>query len=292
MVRRRTFRALSRESLVPAWIRRALAAAGLSLAALVCRAAEPQAATAPSAPAATDAAPADAYQRVKVFDFDERPLGNYEDTPMHWTRLTGPGLPAYSRGRFDEQVGHQGAPSFLLALRGENMAYEYAQNDLPVSPDMDYLVVGYVRAVGLEFARAFMACYLVDAAGRRIAGSEGVSSLVYSRGVDADDEPWQRVEIAVPSRFPDAVALHLQLWVAQRHVFAPPTGVDPIVRQDVNARVWFDDLANTRITAENARLNFLSTNLKVAGENVTLAGANAESTPNACTGKFIPMPIQ
>jgi polygalacturonase len=56
--------------------------------------------------------------------------------------------------------------------------------------------------------------------------------------------------------------------------------------------VWFDDLPNTKVTAENARLNFLSTNLKVAGENVTLAGANAESTPNACIGKFIPMPIQ
>ena len=26
--------------------------------------------------------------------------------------------------------------------------------------------------------------------------------------------------------------------------------------------------------------------------HVTITGANVESTPNACTGKFIPMPIQ
>jgi len=56
--------------------------------------------------------------------------------------------------------------------------------------------------------------------------------------------------------------------------------------------VAFDSLSDTKVVAENANLNFLSTNLKVTGENVNITGANANSTPNACTGKFIPMPIQ
>jgi polygalacturonase len=56
--------------------------------------------------------------------------------------------------------------------------------------------------------------------------------------------------------------------------------------------VIFDALGDTKVVAEDANLNFLSTNLKVSGENVNINGANANSTPNACTGKFIPMPIQ
>jgi len=56
--------------------------------------------------------------------------------------------------------------------------------------------------------------------------------------------------------------------------------------------VWFDSLPDIKVTAEHANLNFLSTNLKVTGENVTIGGGNTQSTPNACTGKFVPMPIQ
>jgi len=56
--------------------------------------------------------------------------------------------------------------------------------------------------------------------------------------------------------------------------------------------VWFDSLPDIKVTAEHANLNFLSTNLKVTGENVTIGGGDTQSTPNACTGKFVPMPIQ
>jgi polygalacturonase len=54
--------------------------------------------------------------------------------------------------------------------------------------------------------------------------------------------------------------------------------------------VWFDALADTKIQAEFANLNFASTNLKVTGDHVTITGAAAKGTPNACTGKFVPMP--
>ena len=30
---------------------------------------------------------AELYTRVRLFDFDERKLGNYEDTPLHWSQL-------------------------------------------------------------------------------------------------------------------------------------------------------------------------------------------------------------
>ena len=40
-----------------------------------------------SPPAVSASEQADLHRLVKVFDFNERPLGNYEDTPMYWTRF-------------------------------------------------------------------------------------------------------------------------------------------------------------------------------------------------------------
>jgi hypothetical protein len=194
---------------------------------------------------------AETGQALKVFDFDERPLGNYENTPMYWRRMTGEGFPAYSDGQFDEQVGHKGPPSFRFTLRGGNIGYEYQHDDLSVSPDSDYLVEAYVRADGLEHARAFVASYVVDASGVRIAGSERISQLVRSQpwADPAADGTWQRVEIPLYTEDPGAASLRLQLWVLQTYVFDEPdrTAVDPITPQDVNARVWFDDLAIVRL---------------------------------------------
>ncbi len=191
----------------------------------------------------------DLYDAVKRFDFDERKLGNFEDEPMYWRRLSGEGLPAYSHGRFDEQVGHHAPPSFLFTLRGGNIAYEYAHADLNILPDSDYLIEVYVRAENLEYARALIACYLVDEAGQPIAGSEHVSEPVRSQADDASAEAWQRVQLSLRREFPGAHALRLQLWVLQTYVFQDPdeAAADPIVRQDVDARAWFDDVAVIRI---------------------------------------------
>ncbi|HXK07002.1 MAG TPA: glycosyl hydrolase family 28 protein [Verrucomicrobiae bacterium] len=54
--------------------------------------------------------------------------------------------------------------------------------------------------------------------------------------------------------------------------------------------VWFDSLADTKVLAEHAALHFVATNLKVTGENVSISGPQAKSTPNACSGKFVTMP--
>jgi hypothetical protein len=192
-----------------------------------------------------------AAQTVKVFDFDERPLGNFEDTPMYWRPMTGDGLPAYSAGRLDEEVGHAAPPSFRFTLRGGNIAYEYEHPELVAEPDSDFLVEGWVCAENLVHARALVAIYLVDAAGQRLPGSERVSQLVRSES-DAGtrrDEPWQRVHVRLHVDAANAARLRLQLWVLQTYVFVPPDPdtIDPITPQDVDARVWFDDLAVLRL---------------------------------------------
>ncbi len=226
---------------------------------------------------------ADVFRQVKVFDFDERPLGNFEETPMHWTQFEGPGLPSYSEGAFDYDIGHEAPPSFRFWVRGGSIGYEYAHTDLVIFPDSDYLIEGFIRTGNLEHARAFMACYLVDRFGQRVPGSDRVSALV--GGADPDD-PWQRVTISLPGDYPEGRSLRLQLWILQRHVWRSHDlqTADPIVRQDVDGYAWFDDIRVHRMP----RIRFGLSNpggLVLPGErgtvlldvhNATLAEANVD----------------
>lgn len=208
--------------------------------------------------APVDVDPTKLYRLVKLFDFDERPLGNFEDVPMYWHRLGGDGLPLYSDGRFDDAVGHRAAPSFRFNLCGGNIVYEYAHADLEISPESDYLIEGFVRATGLVHARAFIACFLVDEAGERIADSVHVSQLIRSRSPrNGREEEWQRVDIPLRVEDARARALRVQLWVLQTYVFEEPpaNSVDPIVRQDVDAQVWFDDVAIVRVPRATLRFS-------------------------------------
>lgn len=191
---------------------------------------------------------AELYTRVRLFDFDERKLGNFEETPMHWVQLRGDGLPTlYAKGSFDEEVGHTAAPSFRLDIATGNVAYEYRNLDLTVVHQSDYFVVAYVRPAGLRFAAAFVAAYFVDRFGERIEGSQRISNLVRATG--RDPEPWQRVQIDLPGEFPLAHALRLQLWILQDYVWRKPDprDVDPIIRRDVHATAWFDELSVYRL---------------------------------------------
>ncbi len=194
------------------------------------------------------------YRIVREFDFDERPLGNFEDTPMRWERLRGLGLPAFARAVLDDEVGYGAPPSFRLGIETGNVAFEYAVNDLTVVPQSQYLLVGHIRAVGLAHSRAFLAAYLVDRLGERIPGSERVSDLVHSTG--ADVEPWQRVSLELTTDAPTAYALRIQVWLLQSYVWRPVSGgeLDPIIRRDVHADAWFDDLRVFRLP--RARLSF------------------------------------
>lgn len=180
---------------------------------------------------------------VRTFDFDERPLGNFNDTPMHWTKLSGVGLPAYSRGSFDDQVGQNAPPSFRLELRGGSVCYAYQRPEFAIEPDSDYLITGQVKTAGLQHARAFIAASFVDRFGRRIDESTAVSELA------GPGEGWQRLQVALRGNHPESRSIRIELWAAQSFVWRE-TGtelIDPIVRQDVQGQIWFDDLVVFRL---------------------------------------------
>jgi len=265
-------------------IRRALAAA------VVCTAAAGGASLAPAQTAAVPEQPdtGDAYRLLKTFDFDEQPLGNFEDTPMYWRPMEGPGLPAYSKGQFDEQVGHLAPPSFRLDIRGGSIGYEYEHADLPVLPDSDYRVEAFVRTENLVHATAVLACYLIDRAGERIPGTERVCTPLDATADPGSEpeSPWHELSITIRGTAPNAYGMRLQLWALQDYVFddPDPSTVDPIILQDVDARVWFDDLHIIRLP----RLCLVFSNpggivrpqtaesLHLDARNATLASVRAE----------------
>ena len=190
-----------------------------------------------------------ALEVIKTFDFDERPRGNYGSTPMYWDRMGGEGLPRYSAGQLDDDIGHTAPPSFRFDLQGGSIIYEYGLNDLTVLDEDDYFITGQIRAVGLHESHAFIHVYLVDRLHQPIAGSDRLSKLIQSINPPEGDEPWQRVEITMASDFPEAHALWLRLWVLQDHAWRSESTseVDPIVRQDVRGQVWFDDISVYRL---------------------------------------------
>lgn len=199
---------------------------------------------------------------IRRFDFNERPLGNFEETPAAWERLTGPGLPAHAIARIDDEEGRP-APSVRLGLAGigSNVALEYRGRDIEVEPGANYRVRALVRASGLRHARAFVAAFIVNAAGERIPGSEAVSELV---GGAANDESWRPIELVCSNLTRDGRTLRLQLWILQAHLFraAHDERIAPIQAEDVRAAVWFDELVVMRIPQLQARLSVTGNILK------------------------------
>jgi len=182
---------------------------------------------------------------VKSFDFDERKLGNVEDVPMYWRRHRGEGFPHFLSGQFDLKTGHDGPPSFYLALKGGSLGYVYRAQDIPVNVHSDYVVSVWVRPDRLKHARACASVFYCDRSGRKLRGSERFSRLV---GGSDGLQDWQQVTLELPGG--DVAARHvgLSLWVIQP---ARPSASDAdehyIYRQDLEGGAWFDDIKVIRL---------------------------------------------
>ncbi|RME37218.1 MAG: hypothetical protein D6788_09950, partial [Planctomycetota bacterium] len=181
-----------------------------------------------------------AARLVHRFDFNERPLGNLEDLPKYWEPLRPAGFPHYTRGGFDEAVGHEAPPSFHLASEGRNVAFQYNGPETRVRLNTEYRVVGYIRPQSLRHARACLSAHFVDRAGRPIVETLTRSPFVGGSGSDE----WTRVVIDLPQAPPEAYTIAVTAWVLQRDMW-DPGGWRPweIPRRDVSAGAWFDDIA-------------------------------------------------
>lgn len=207
------------------------------------------AATAVEPPADLRASDGSAPRRlVARFDFEENesfpqeiPQGFYRVL----TRESGvPGLPPFGRistvrgsGR-----GEAGAPRWCVQFQvdGGSMAMSSAPSRVPVEPDAQLLVRGFVETEGLSQAGARLSVRFHDAKGEPIGG-------VYSSDARRSERGWSELRIEPPPAPAGAAGLSFWLEVVQpastaasdEHLLEPRVR---IAASDVRGRVHFDDL--------------------------------------------------
>lgn len=181
---------------------------------------------------------------TKVFDFDERAIGNYESMPAGWRQLNAVRYPRFLEPKFDMKVGYIAPPSFMLPLSGGSLACYYLSNDISVHPDADYEITAWIKPAGLKHARAFIKAYFLDHAMTKINESERRSADVHGA---TDREDWTEVTIKLPAGFERARWIGLSVHVEQAQTPVPdPDNPRPIDYQDIHATAWFDDIRIVR----------------------------------------------
>ena len=204
-----------------------------------------QAAPSASAPASQP----DSERVIRFFDFDETRLGNFEETPMRWTRRTGRGFPRYQSARFDRQVGHSAPPSLRLSVQGGSVATTYEGDDIPARPQCMYRVLGWVRLDRLHYARAVLSAQFVDDAAHPLANTQrrveigGVATSAAEP--TANDGTWRLLSLDLPAAPESAKCIHIGCAVMQSAAADDlPRRID---RQDLSGGAWFDDIVVLRM---------------------------------------------
>jgi hypothetical protein len=191
---------------------------------------------------------------VRAFDFEERDDGNFEDQPMHFARVAGPGMPHWVRGRLTPGQSHTGRYSLRLDLNGGSVVYRSRLGLMPVLRGGTYRVLAHVRTTPLDFARARVTVYCVDAEGNVIPGSVSHSQPYTSTPTPTPEEPdWVHLLAQTSAVDPKAAWLVVELALLQPGEGGWPTaadgGHDELLRfrQDIEGSAWFDDVIVSRV---------------------------------------------
>jgi len=172
-------------------------------------------------------------EAVKIFDFEfAQKLGR--QSPLYWKKVGGRGLPAYTKGQFDDKVYYKGRTSFCFQMNGGDCLYEYHPKRIPINTAYDYCLEGWIRAEGLKHSKAYLGIWFNDQQGRQIPGTKVLTNSVTGQ------TGWTRVEAHIsslgrlpgqpPARFAD-ISMEVRGLEAQ----------------DIGAKVWFDHLTVYRI---------------------------------------------
>ncbi|HET6249136.1 MAG TPA: hypothetical protein VFE47_15690, partial [Tepidisphaeraceae bacterium] len=191
------------------------------------------------------AAPRGATRVLRVFDFEERKLGNSEDLPMNWVKVEGTGYPHYVNGKLSNDRAHSGAYSFRFDLNGGGLVYRYPYGLIPVQSGAHYRVEGYVQTTVLAHARARITGYMTDLDGHVILSTVR-HSKTYAASVDGED--WNRLAIDLSAEDSKAAFLVLELELLQPSQFATTTlGDRALFAQDIRGSAWFDDVTISQV---------------------------------------------
>lgn len=189
---------------------------------------------------------------IKTFDFDERPLGNLEDLPMNWTKITLSGFPHYVNGKLDDQLGHP-APCFKLELNGGNVGYLYTAREIAAFPGSDHKIVASVKTQDICYSRGYIQAWYMDRYGRPLENTMTYSSLMGP--ADAGDPEWRTVTMELPYTNPDGRFIAIGVFLVQQDrlpaIFDTPL---KSYRKDLNAQLWIDQITVLRLPKTELKL--------------------------------------
>jgi hypothetical protein len=182
---------------------------------------------------------------LKLIDFEERQLGNNEDLPMHWVKISGPGLPHYVNGKLADDRAHSGQYSFRIDLNGGSAIYRYDPTQIPVTTGGRYRVRVYCLTTVLPNARARLTAYFTDQDSNPLP-----ASLQHSETFAAKSEfdGWHALNVELSADDPKAAYLAVELELLQPILYAPNSlGDRTILPQDIHGSAWFDDVSISQV---------------------------------------------
>lgn len=195
----------------------------------------------PRAVAARPTAPPTAKRVLRLFDFEERQLGNVEDLPMNWIKVEGAGLPHYNTGLLATDRYRSATHSFRFELDGGSLLYRYPQGLIPVQPSAHYRVECWCQTTPMPNARARLTAYCTDIDGHPIDSTIRHSQLYTAAN---DDDPWTLLGVDVTADAPNAAWLVVELGLLQPALYARTSlGSHALFTQDIHGVAWFDDLS-------------------------------------------------
>jgi hypothetical protein len=200
---------------------------------------------------------APASRILHTFDFEETSLGNFESTPMFWSKVVDRGFPAFASGRFDHDTYRSNNTSFRLDIDSGSAAYLYnapPERRIPINPNADYYIIGFAKTTPLAHARAQITAWFADDQGNLLQESQQHSEpFASTAGEGAAD--WHVLHLFMPGPRPHspeaarAKSLVLQVALLQPQQLAAtgekqesPLGRFQLYQQDIKGSAWFDDI--------------------------------------------------
>lgn len=221
---------------------------------------------------------------IKVFDFNERPLGNLEDIPMYWQKIKAAGFVHYVNGKFDEKIGSP-APSFKLQLNGGNVGYIYTARRIPAFPNSDHKIIAKVRAEDIRYARGYLEAFYMDRYGNVLTDTIARSPLIGPES-NLPEGKWRIISFELPYKNPDARFIGLAVFLVQQdHLPSELQDLSMVYKKDIKAAVWFDQI--TIIRLPQVRLRFPAGRfVYFSGENIPIELLVADPLPSDLKAAF------
>jgi hypothetical protein len=182
---------------------------------------------------------------LKLIDFEERQLGNNEDLPMHWAKISGDGLPHYVNGILSNDRAHNGEYSFRFTLNGGSLVYRYDPKQITITPGARYRVQCYCQTTVMPNARARLTAYFMDQDMRLLPDVVRHSEL-YTDTSNSDG--WKQLFVELNADNPNAMYMAIELELLQPQLYSPRSlGDRTIWPQDINGTAWFDDVSVSQV---------------------------------------------